>query len=102
MGGFQYKEAMMMTKQCAIIEARHSLGRMIKTLQPGERITLTHRGETVAIVLTPDEYARLTGEQRRPWRTVVEQFRQYGDFVELDDKEIDSWRDRSPPREEVW
>ncbi|MCC7221849.1 MAG: hypothetical protein IT490_14105 [Candidatus Contendobacter sp.] len=92
----------MMTKQCAIIEARHSLGRMIKTLQPGERITLTHRGETVAIVLTPDEYARLTGEQRRPWRTVVEQFRQHGDFAELDDKEIDSWRDRSPPREEVW
>ena len=102
MGGFQYKGAMMMTKQCSIIEARHSLGRMIKTLQPGERITLTRRGETVAIVLTPDEYARLTGEQRRPWRTVVEQFRQYGDFVELDDEEIDSWRDRSPPREEVW
>lgn len=61
MGGFQYKEVVMMTKQCSIIEARHSLGRMIKTLQPGERITLTRRGEAVAIVLTPDEYARLTG-----------------------------------------
>ncbi len=102
MGGFQYKEVVMMTKQCSIIEARHSLGRMIKTLQPGERITLTRRGEAVAIVLTPDEYARLTGEQRRPWWAVVEQFRQQNDFVELNDQEIDSWRDRSPPREGVW
>ncbi|RUQ27698.1 MAG: type II toxin-antitoxin system Phd/YefM family antitoxin [Candidatus Competibacteraceae bacterium] len=102
MGGFQYKEVVMMTKQCSIIEARHSLGRMIKTLQPGERITLTRRGEAVAIVLTPDEYARLTGEQRRPWWAVVEQFRQQNDFVELNDQEIDSWRDRSPPRESVW
>ncbi len=102
MGGFQYKEVVMMTKQCSIIEARHSLGRMIKALQPGERITLTRRGEAVAIVLTPDEYARLTGEQRRPWWAVVEQFRQQNDFVELNDQEIDSWRDRSPPRESVW
>ncbi len=102
MGGFQYKEVVMMTKQCSIIEARHSLGRMIKALQPGERITLTRRGEAVAIVLTPDEYARLTGEQRRPWWAVVEQFRQQNDFVELNDQEIDSWRDRSPPREGVW
>ncbi len=85
-----------------MIEARHSLGRTIKTLQPGERITLTRRGENVAIVLTPDDYARLTGEQRRPWWAVVEQFRQQGDFVELDDEEVDSWRDRSPPRENVW
>ncbi len=92
----------MMTKQCSIIEARHSLGRMIKTLQPGERIHLTRRGETVAVVLTPDEYAQLAGEQRRPWWSVVEQFRQQNDFVELDDEEIDSWRDRSPPRENVW
>ncbi len=91
-----------MTKQCSMIKARHSLGRLIKTLQPGERISLTRRGETVAVVLTPDEYARLAGEQRCPWWQVVEQFRQQGDFVELDDEEIDSWRDRSLPRESVW
>ena len=92
----------MMTKQCSILEARHSLGRLIKTLESGERITLTHCGEIVAVVLTPDDYARLAGEQRRPWWSVVERFRQQGDFVELDDQEIDSWRDRSPPREDVW
>jgi hypothetical protein len=51
--------------------------------------------------MTPADYAWLTGEQHRSWWKVIEQFRQQNDGVDLDDQEIDSWRDRSPPREIV-
>ena len=78
-----------MIRQCSIVEAKQSLSRLIDNLEPGERITLTRRGKTVAVLLTPDDYARLAGEQHRPWWQVIEQFRQQGDLVELKDQEVD-------------
>ena len=42
-----------MIRQCSIVEAKQSLSRLIDNLEPGERITLTRRGKTVAILLTP-------------------------------------------------
>lgn len=89
-------------RQYSIAKARLSLSHLINNLEPGERITITRRGKTVAVLLTPDDYAHLAGEQRRSWWQVIEQFRQQGNGVALDDQEIDSWRDRSPPREDVW
>lgn len=91
-----------MIRQFSIVEAKQSLSRLIDNLEPGERITLTRRGKTVAVLLTPDDYARLVGEQHRPWWQVIEQFRQQDDLVELKDQEVDSWRNRSPPREDAW
>jgi len=91
-----------MIRECSIVEARQSLNRLIDHLEPGERITLTRRGKAVAILITPADYARLVGEERRPWWEVIQQFRQQGDGVELSDQEVDAWRDRSLPRENVW
>ncbi|MCC8997920.1 MAG: type II toxin-antitoxin system Phd/YefM family antitoxin [Candidatus Contendobacter sp.] len=90
-----------MLRKCSIVEARQSLGSLIENLEAGEHITLTRRGKAVAILLSPDHYARLAGEHRRSWWQVIEQFRQQGDGVVLDDQEVESWRDRSPPREDV-
>lgn len=90
-----------MIRECFVAKARQSLSRLIENLELGERITLTRRGKVVAILMTPADYACLTGEQHRSWWEVIEQFRQQNDGVDLDDQEIDSWRDRSPPREIV-
>lgn len=90
-----------MIRECSVAKARQSLSRLIENLELGERITLTRRGKVVAILMTPADYTCLTGEQHRSWWEVIEQFRQQNDGVDLDDQEIDSWRDRSPPREIV-
>jgi prevent-host-death family protein len=90
-----------MIRECSVAKARQSLSRLIENLELGERITLTRRGKVVAVLMTPADYAWLTGEQHRSWWEVIEQFRQQNDGVDLDDQEIDSWRDRSPPREIV-
>lgn len=91
-----------MIRECSIMKARQSLNRLIEDLEQGDRITLTRRGKAVAILLAPADYARLAGQQRRPWWQVIEQFRQQSDGVDLSDQEIDSWRNRSPPRENIW
>lgn len=91
-----------MIRECSIVEARQSLNRLIEHLENGERIALTRRGKTVAILIAPADYAGLAGEQPRPWWEIIEQFQQQGDKVDLSDQEIDSWRDRSPPRENIW
>ncbi|HOW76659.1 MAG TPA: type II toxin-antitoxin system Phd/YefM family antitoxin [Candidatus Competibacteraceae bacterium] len=90
-----------MIRECSVAKARQSLSRLIENLELGERITLTRCGKVVAILMTPADYTWLTGEQHRSWWEVIEKFRQQNDGVDLDDQEIDSWRDRSPPREIV-
>ncbi len=91
-----------MIRECSSIKARQSLNRLIDHLEPGERITLTRRGKAVAISIAPADYAHLVGEEHHPWCEVIQKIRLQGNGVELSDQELDSWRDRSPPREDTW
>jgi prevent-host-death family protein len=88
-----------MIREYPVATAQQSLSRLIKNIEPGEHVTLTQRGKVVAVLLTPADYARLTEAQRHPWWEAIEKFREQGDGVDLSDQEVDSWRDRSPPRE---
>lgn len=84
----------------SISEAKNKLPRLVHEAEAGKRVRLTRRGKSVAVLLSRGEYDALTSARQYPgrgvWDGVREWRAEYGG-VDLDDGEIDSWRDRSLP-----
>lgn len=88
-----------MVKRYSIAEARRHLPSVIDQAQAGTSIELTRRGQPVAVVVSADEYARITGH-RTSFAQMYAKFRQ--EFPQgrggVPRRVLLSLRDRSPGR----
>jgi prevent-host-death family protein len=90
----------MLTKY-SISEARSRLPRIIRRVERGAHAELTRRGKPVAVLVSAEEYERITGERRDLWETLMT-FRETNDLGDLDIESIYAdVRDRAPGRETV-
>lgn len=91
-----------MSRHYSIAEAREKLSRVIQEAEQGTKVELTRRGKPVAILLSLNEYERLSRKRRSFWESYQE-FR--GKYGELDVETADAFadvRDPSPGRDFSW
>lgn len=53
-----------MSSKYSVAEARANLPKILDEVELGHEIELTRRGKAVAVVMSVDEYARLSGDYR--------------------------------------
>jgi prevent-host-death family protein len=89
--------------QYSIAQAKDKLTQLIRSVEEGEPVEITRRGEPVAVILSMDEYRRLSKVPQNFGEAVLE-FRQQ--YIEgqpwFENEEIDDIfdvRDKSPGRE---
>jgi antitoxin Phd len=89
-----------MDEQYSIAEARHDLAALVRKLEEKRQIHITRRGKTVAVLLSIQEYQRLTAERRGFWEA-YDKFRGVVNLEELqiDVKIFNGSRSREPGRE---
>ena len=89
----------------SIAEAKNELPRLIHKTEQGEAVHITRRGKPVAVLLSEDEYNRLTAHGKtndfwlnlQQWRAQVR-----SDWPELTPEEVALWRDSSPEGQFSW
>jgi prevent-host-death family protein len=89
--------------QYSIAQAKDKLTQLIRSAEEGQPVEITRRGEPVAVILSIDEYKRLSQVPQNFGEAVLE-FRQQ--YIEgqpwFENEEIDdifNVRDKSPSRE---
>jgi antitoxin Phd len=75
----------MTDEQYSIAEARHDLAALVRKLEEKRQIQITRRGKTVAMLLSIQEYQRLTAERKGFWNAYME----YRSAVNLSALQID-------------
>lgn len=86
-------------RRYSISEARKRLPSLVRETEKGDAISLTRRGEPVAVLVSTDEYSRLTSK-KTDLAVALERFRRDSDLAELNISEIyQDVRDRSPGRD---
>jgi prevent-host-death family protein len=92
-----------MSKKYSIAEARQNLAAIVHELEQLPQIELTRRGEPVAVLLSIEEFRRLSTNNTSFWDAYIA----FRDAVKLPELQIepdtfDDLRDRSPGREVSW
>jgi len=91
-----------MSKQYSIAEARANFASVVHEAENGERVELTRRGKPVAVLISLDEYQKLSTRQQSFWEAYEEFRHKYeGSGVDTDDVFTDI-RDPSPGRDFSW
>ena len=91
-----------MASQYSISEARNKLPNLVREVSNGPPVELTRRGRPVAVLLSINEFQRLTSGKVDLW-AAIQQFRTRQDISDLDvDQIYGDVRDRSPGREMAW
>jgi prevent-host-death family protein len=86
-------------RRYSVSEARKRLPSLVREAEKGDAISLTRRGEPVAVLLSSENYTKLTAD-RPQLAPAIEQFRKDFDLEELDIEEIyRDVRDRTPGRD---
>ena len=91
--------------EVSIAQARNTLTRLIHEAENGEAVHITRRGKRVAVLVSRREYERLeSGAGGSAFWQGTEEWRAQAsfDWPDLTPDEVDSWRDRRPPREPEW
>lgn len=89
-----------MQKQFSIAEAKNRLPTIIHYVEKGPSVELTRRGKPVAVLLSVQEYERLSREYTGFWSAISEFRRKVEDEgVEITDRDFTELRDRSAGRE---
>ena len=86
----------------SIAEAKSKLSQLIHQTENGKAVQLSRHGKPVAVLLSQQQYKRLTdGED--PWEAIVK-WRSNASFKadNLSDQEVNSWRDRATERKFSW
>lgn len=90
----------------SIAEAKNQLPRMVHEAETGAAVHITRHGKPVAVLISEAEYARLRAAgqgQKSVWETMRDWRGATGfDWPDLSDKEIEAWRERTPPRGFSW
>jgi prevent-host-death family protein len=90
-----------MSEQYSIAEASDNFAQVVHTVEQGKSVEITRQGKTVAIVLSLEEYKRLT-TQRFEFGKGLEAFRQKYQVQNLDidsDNIFEDVRDKTTGRE---
>ena len=94
--------AMKQTKRFSVADARNQLASIVHRVERGAPIEITRRGEPVAVLLSLDEYRRLT----TPRSSLVDALAEFRSTADLDALKLDEvlrdTRDRSPGRSAPW
>jgi antitoxin Phd len=90
-------------KQYSIPETRHRLPGIIHEVEQGSPVEVTRRGRPVAVILSLEEYRRLS-EGRPSFGELFDQFRISVDLAALNftAADFEGLRDRSPGRDLQW
>jgi len=89
-----------MQKQFSIAEAKNRLPTIIHYVEKGPSVELTRRGKPVAVLLSVQEYERLSREYTGFWSAISEFRRKVEDEgAEITDRDFTELRDRSAGRE---
>jgi antitoxin Phd len=89
-----------MNKRYSIADARNRFPALVHEAEQGCTVQITRRGRPVAVLLSLQEYSRLTGDRGGYW-DAVQRWRQETDLEGMDDvvDAILTARDRSPGRD---
>ena len=91
-------------EKISIAEARQNLPALVHQVEDGAPLQLTRRGQAVAVLLSQEEYERLSN-CRKPdlWDAIVA-FREGTDLSldPLEDKDFEGLRDTRPARDFEW
>jgi prevent-host-death family protein len=71
-----------MSKQYSIAQARDKLASIIHAVENGDSVEITRGGKRVAVLVSSDEYDRLTAGKLSLWQA-LERFRQEVDLASL-------------------
>lgn len=89
-----------MQKQFSIAEAKNRLPTIIHYVEKGPHVELTRRGKPVAMLLSIQEYERLSRKFTGFWNAVSEFRRKFEDEgIEISEKDFKGLRDLSVGRE---
>ena len=89
-----------MQKQFSIAEAKNRLPTIIHYVEKGPYVKLTRRGKPVAVLLSIQEYERLSRKHTGFWSAVSEFRRKIDDEgIEISDRDFKGLRDLSAGRE---
>ena len=89
-----------MEDQCTIAEAKNRLPAIIHAVEQGPPVKLTRHGRPVAVLLSIEEYERLSRKKEGYWRA-LRSFRRLmeNEGVLIADEDFKGLRDRSRGRE---
>ena len=89
-----------MQKQFSIAEAKNRLPAIIHYVEKGPYVKLTRRGKPVAVLLSIQEYERLSRKYTGFWKAVSEFRRKIDDEgIDISDSDFKELRDLSTGRE---
>jgi antitoxin Phd len=90
-------------KQYSIAQARDHLPGIIHEVERGVPVELTRRGKPVAVIVSLQDYRRLSAGKVGFWEA-LQKWRESVDLEELDigPEYFDALRDRSPGRDFRW
>ena len=71
--------------QCSIAQARDQFTQLVYKVEAGERVEVTRRGQRVAVILSAEEYDRLSQPQPNFGEAVMAWRKEFG----LDEREED-------------
>lgn len=85
-------------RESTIREAKDTLTQLIHSAEKGEAVRITRHGKPVAVLVSTQEYQRLSSGAKRKdpleflqrWRAQLPE-----NFEGISNGEVDSWRDRS-------
>ncbi len=92
-----------MENQYSIAEAKNKLPSIIHSVEKGPLVKLTRRGRPVAVLLSIQEYERLSQKKKGFW-LALKSFRKLaeGEDIEISNTDFKGLRDYSPGREVDW
>lgn len=89
-----------MQKQFSIAEAKNRLPTIVHYVEKGPYVELTRRGKPVAILLSIQEYERLSRKYTGFWNAISEFRRKTeNEGIEISDRDFNGLRDLSSGRE---
>ena len=89
-----------MQKQFSIAEAKNKLSTIIHSVEKGPYVELTRRGKPVAVLLSIQEYERLSRKYTGFWSAISEFRRKLEDEgIEISDRDFEGLRNLSSGRE---
>jgi antitoxin Phd len=93
----------MMGRSYSIAEARDNFASIVHDVERSTAIELTRRGKPVAVLLSIEEYRRLTASKKNFWNA-LSRFRDGTDLQQLNigPEIFEGLRDVSPGRETSW
>jgi len=89
--------------QYSIAEAKNKLPSIIHSVEKGPSVKLTRRGRPVAVLLSIQEYERLSQKKMDFW-LALKSFRKIAEKegIEISNEDFKGLRDYSPGREVDW